>query len=198
MCAHSAKTKRSWSTVGAHQAEKPAQIEPVAKPGCIGSRDRAVVARTDNAPVQPVPRPDVAQPASRDGRTWLEAKVEPKTEVSVVPKLDAPKMQEAVAPPVVVAAPVVAAPIHHGQANGIDRRAPQQRWPETEPYASPTPMALFRRADVMWLVLDAEIAPRSRADQTRRRRVDRRCQRDETGAAGRQFAFASIARNWRR
>ncbi|MDB5484202.1 MAG: hypothetical protein JWR29_106, partial [Tardiphaga sp.] len=157
--------------VGAQQAEKPALVKPAAKPAASVPANEQTANRNDNAPAQPT-SDSIAQLVSRDAAS--QPKVEPKTEGLIDPKIEAPKIEPksdlkvvepAALSPVASATPVAAQPVAavspsatDKPAGSIDARRSGDGLKLNLTFATPTPAALFRRADVMWLVLDGDSA----------------------------------------
>ncbi len=152
--------------VGAQQTEKPVQVKPVAStPAGVPETPLAKPARAareapsvrgDAESVQPTPD-SIADVMSRaPGKP--EPKAEPKVEPKPQPKADPVSMPVAMVAPAAVAPasePVIA---KAAAGSSIEARRSSDGLKLNFVFAMPTPAALFRRADMMWLVLDTDTA----------------------------------------
>ena len=116
---------------------------------------QAPAVQSEAEPAQPTSE-SIAQLIARDP-VKLDVKAEPAPTPAPVPAIVSP------APPVVVAQPAPAAmptpePVVQKAADtaSIDARRNSEGFKLNFTFAMPTPAALFRRADVMWLILDTD------------------------------------------
>ena len=128
-------------------APSAGQESPAAPPPMPMAKPEAA----QTAPAAPPPSPPSAAPPAKQAEAQPQAPMtppaaKPKENVSPEPKADAPKTVAKPAPsPASPDGPVVAALEHSGDTLKL-----------TFPFAVPTPAAVFRRADIVWLVFDSK------------------------------------------
>ena len=146
--------------VGAQQAEKKPQQLGAPKPAVTAPPIKdAPAVRSEAEPEQP------AQPTSESIALLVAREpAQPQTKVTPPPVAVAAPVAIPVAMPVAMPAvpasvPAVAPePVVAKSSASVDARRSSDGLKINFAFASPTPAALFRRADVMWLVLDTETA----------------------------------------
>ena len=117
-----------------------------------------------SAPAQlALPVPSLAPPTAMAPKAAEPKAVEPKVEAKVEPKAEA-KREAAMAPKAEPAAkaktpeprkPVAAAPAENDSAMAALATASNDQLRVSLPFAAPTPAAMFRRGDSLWLVFDS-------------------------------------------
>jgi tetratricopeptide (TPR) repeat protein len=152
-------------------AAKPAMAEPMAAPAVPSVAPPAAMAPTPNPAPVAAAAPPAATPAVDASATPATPKATPPAAAPVAAKPPAPAPAVAIPkpPPPNPDAPVVVAVHRRGDALNLEF-----------PFAVPTPAAVFRRADTLWLIFDtaakidlAALAGSEASQSIRSTKVDR-------------------------
>ena len=154
--------KTSIVDIGAQQAEKPSQLKkPVAAAAPVTEMPKAMPApatlemRGESEPAQPTSE-SIAQQVARDPvKPEIKAEIETKTKAVIAPQ-PVPVIMTTPTASIQPALDTVIAKSSPGAA--VETRRNSDGLKLNFAFDAPTPAALFRRADVIWLVLDTEIA----------------------------------------
>ncbi len=178
---HSFREEKNYIVDVGFQSEKPSPLaSPAAAPAAPAAPDRPAEAPQQSSEIMPPTSESIAQQTKPEPKPMPATRRPPVIAAAPPPAAKEAPVAAAVAPPspktsLASADPQVESTPASGDSVDVKRNSDGLRL--TFAFAGAAPAALFRRADVLWLVVELGSATRSRTDPSRRELDGRRSQR---------------------